>query len=254
MWSHPGKQLIFMGIEFGQESEWADGRSLDWWLLDLPLHYRVHALVKDLNAIYRSNRALWELDSDGAGFEWLNADDAAGNTFSWLRWGRGDRASAPVVACLVNFSGQTHESYRIGLPRGGRWRVIMDTAGYHPDAPSSTGRVIEPVPTPWQNQPYAADLTIPRLSAVWVVPIDEPAAPAQAPEVAAEATQARGGTDAVTLPGAAAGQPTVPGQVSPAQPPSRHQAEPAGTGGASGGPHTTQAPAGSGQAEEEQQS
>ncbi|HET8596083.1 MAG TPA: 1,4-alpha-glucan branching protein GlgB [Intrasporangium sp.] len=205
MWSHPGKQLIFMGIEFGQESEWADGRSLDWWLLDLPLHYRVHALVKDLNAIYRSHRALWELDSEGSGFEWLNADDAAGNTFSWLRWGRGDRASAPVVACLVNFSGQTHESYRIGLPRGGRWRVIMDTAGYHPDAPSSTGRIIEPTATPWQNQPYAADLTIPRLSAVWVVPIDEPAAPARAPEVAAEPAEAREASGAPAAPAAPAG-------------------------------------------------
>ena len=56
-----------MGCEFGQESEWSEGRSLDWWLLDQPLHYRVHNLVKDLNGIYRSHRALWELDADRCG-------------------------------------------------------------------------------------------------------------------------------------------------------------------------------------------
>ena len=56
MWAHPGKQLLFMGCEFAQESEWAEGRSLDWWLLDQPAHYRVHALVKDLNRIYRDHR------------------------------------------------------------------------------------------------------------------------------------------------------------------------------------------------------
>ena len=128
-----------MGCEFGQESEWSEGRSLDWWLLDQPLHYRVHNLVKDLNGIYRSNKALWELDADRSGFEWLEADDAAHNTFSWLRFGRGDRATdAPVVACVMNFSGETQQSYRLGLPRGGRWTVVLDTAGYHPDAPSST--------------------------------------------------------------------------------------------------------------------
>ena len=121
LWCHPGKQLLFMGCEFGQESEWSEGRSLDWWLLEQPLHYRVHNLVKDLNGIYRSHRALWELDADRSGFEWLEADDAAHNTFSWLRFGKGDRATdAPVVACVMNFSGETQQSYRIGLPRGGQ--------------------------------------------------------------------------------------------------------------------------------------
>ena len=175
LWCHPGKQLLFMGCEFGQESEWSEGRSLDWWLLDQPLHYRVHNLVKDLNGIYRSNKALWELDADRSGFEWLEADDAAHNTFSWLRFGRGDRATdAPVVACVMNFSGETQQSYRIGLPRGGRWTVVLDTAGYHPDAPSSTGIVVEAREEAWHQQPYAADVTVPRLSTVWLVPLDEP--------------------------------------------------------------------------------
>ncbi len=176
LWCHPGKQLLFMGSEFAQEAEWADGRSLDWWLLDQPLHYRVHNLVKDMNALYRNHRALWEMDTEQGGFQWLNADDAAHNTFSWLRYGKGDRAvDAPVVACVMNFSGSTHERYRIGVPRTGRWTVVLDTAGYHPDAPSSTGVVVEAQEGGWHGQPYVVEVTVPRLSTVWLAPLDEPA-------------------------------------------------------------------------------
>ena len=133
-----------------------------------------------MNALYRSHRALWEMDTEQGGFQWLNADDAAHNTFSWLRFGTGDRAvDAPVVACVMNFSGATHERYRIGVPRPGRWTVVLDTAGYHPDAPSSTGVVIEAQEGGWHGQPYAVDVTVPRLSTVWLVPLDEPAEPGQ---------------------------------------------------------------------------
>jgi 1,4-alpha-glucan branching enzyme len=176
IWGHPGKKLLFMGCEFGQESEWSEGRSLDWWLLEQPLHYRVHNLVKDLNGIYRANPALWELDADPAGFQWLEADDAGHNTFAWLRYAKGDRElDAPVVACVVNFSGETQQGYRIGLPRAGEWRVVLDTAGYHPDAPSSTGVVVQAEPEAWQGQPFAATVTIPRLSSVWLIPHPAPA-------------------------------------------------------------------------------
>ncbi len=172
MWAHPGKQLLFMGCEFGQESEWSDGRSLDWWLLDQPLHYRIHAQVKEMNALYRANPAMWELDHSSDGFRWLNADDAAHNTFSFLRFGAGEGDARPVLACVANFSGQTHEPYRVGLPRGGRWRVALDTAGYYPDAPSSGGMVLEAEAQPWDRQPYAVNVTVPALSTVWLVPED----------------------------------------------------------------------------------
>ena len=82
MWAHPGKQLLFMGSEFGQESEWSEGRSLDWWLLDQPDHDALSRLVTDLNAVYRSSPALWSLDTEPAGFEWIDANDAGGNTLS----------------------------------------------------------------------------------------------------------------------------------------------------------------------------
>ncbi|RKT77380.1 1,4-alpha-glucan branching enzyme [Terracoccus luteus] len=209
LWCHPGKQLLFMGCEFGQESEWSEGRSLDWWLLDQPLHYRVHNLVKDLNGLYLSNEALWALDADPAGFTWLEADDAAHNTFSWLRFGRGDRATdAPVVACVMNFGGETQEGYRIGVPRGGRWTVALDTAGYHPGAPSATGVVLEASDTPWHGQPCSVMVTVPRLSTVWVVPV------ADADEDAAHATVVVGAPD---LQGDPVVRAAHPGSSAPAE-------------------------------------
>ncbi len=171
MWSHPGKQLIFMGTEFAQESEWSEARSLDWWLLDQPMHYRVHAQVKEMNTIYRACPALWELDERPDGFRWLNPDDSARNTVSYLRFGRGDPGTdAPVLAAVANFSGSTHQPYRIGLPRGGRWRVLLDTAGYYPGAPSSAGLVLHAEWQSWDHQPYAVNVTVPALSTVWLVP------------------------------------------------------------------------------------
>ena len=92
MWSHPGKQLLFMGQEFGQEAEWAEGRSLDWWLLDQPLHAGLLACVSDLNAFYRATPALWELDSSGEGFAWIDATDRENDTFSYVRRARATAA------------------------------------------------------------------------------------------------------------------------------------------------------------------
>ena len=87
MWAHPGKQLLFMGCEFGQESEWSEERSLDWWLLDNPDHRGVQSLVRDLNRVYRETPALWARDVDPAGFAWIDANDAEGNVFSFFRCG-----------------------------------------------------------------------------------------------------------------------------------------------------------------------
>ena len=79
MWAHPGKQLLFMGAELGQESEWAEARELDWWLLDHPEHRGVHSLVRDLNAAYVASPALWQRDDDPGGFQWVDANDAGRN-------------------------------------------------------------------------------------------------------------------------------------------------------------------------------
>ena len=172
MWAHPGKQLVFMGAEFAQESEWADGRSLDWWLLDQPAHYGVHALVKDLNSVYRSRPALWELDHDAGGFQWIDANDADGNTFSFLRFGSaGPDGVRPVLASIVNFSGGPHYAYRLGLPHTGQWNEILNTdaEGYGGSGVGNLGSV-QAEATPWHGQPYSALLTLPPLGAVWLEP------------------------------------------------------------------------------------
>ena len=79
MWAHPGKQLLFMGCEIGQESEWAESRELDWWLLDHPEHLGVHRLVKDLNAAYAASPAIWSREDEASSFEWIDANDAGRN-------------------------------------------------------------------------------------------------------------------------------------------------------------------------------
>ena len=116
MWAHPGKQLLFMGSEFAQESEWSEQRSLDWWLLDLPDHRGVALLIKDLNAVYRATSALWSQDTEAAGFSWIDANDATGNVLSFLRFA----ADGSALACISNFAGLPHEDYRVGLPWAGR--------------------------------------------------------------------------------------------------------------------------------------
>ena len=116
-WTHPGKQLLFMGSELAQDAEWSESQGLDWWHLDDPGHAGVQRTVRDLNALYRATPALWERDFDASGFEWLEADDAARNVLVYAR----RAADGTPVVVVVNFAGVPHEGYRIGLPDGGTW-------------------------------------------------------------------------------------------------------------------------------------
>jgi 1,4-alpha-glucan branching enzyme len=171
MWAHPGKQLLFMGSEFGQDAEWAESHSLDWWHLDDPAHRGVLRLVTDLNAVYKDTEALWSLDVDPAGFQWIDANDSSGNVLSFLRYGRpGADGGGPALACVANFAGMPHHGYRIGLPRPGRWREVINTdfEGYGGSGVGNLGG-IEAVEHPWHGQPYSATLSAPPLGTVWFV-------------------------------------------------------------------------------------
>jgi len=173
MWSHPGKVLLFMGSEFAQPGEWADGRSLDWWLLDHAAHYRVHALVKELNALYRGHPALWAMDSEPAGFRWLDADDNTGNLLSYLRFERADQ-SGDVVATVVNYGGEDKAWVRIGVPREGRWEVLLDTSGFDEhSSPSTAGTIVEAEHVPWHDQPFSVTVRVARLSTIYLAPAVE---------------------------------------------------------------------------------
>jgi 1,4-alpha-glucan branching enzyme len=174
MWAHPGKQLLFMGSEFAQDAEWAESHSLDWWHLDDPAHRGVLSLVTDLNARYKESPALWSRDVDPDGFQWIDANDASGNVLSFLRFGSpsedGGDAPGQALACVANFAGHPHEGYRVGLPRPGTWREVLNT-----DADSYGGSgvgnqgAVEAVEEPWHGQPYSATVSAPPLGTVWFV-------------------------------------------------------------------------------------
>ncbi|GII61914.1 1,4-alpha-glucan branching enzyme GlgB [Sphaerisporangium krabiense] len=165
MWAHPGKKLLFMGSEFGQGSEWSEERGLDWWVLDFEPHQGVQRLVRDLNRVYGETRAMYSQDHTPDGFQWIDADDAPGNVFSFVR--HGDDGS--MVACVANFSGRPHEDYVLGLPAGGRWEEVVNTDAfdYHGSGVGNLGAV-EAEAEPWHGLPYSARLRVPPLGALWL--------------------------------------------------------------------------------------
>ncbi len=124
MWTHPGKKLLFMGCEFGQEREWNHDIGLDWQLLDDPLHDGLRRVVRDLNHLYRSTPALHRLDCDPDGFQWVDVANSEQSVVSYLRRGRGPHELA-VVVC--NFTPVPRENYWIGVPHGGRYRERINT-------------------------------------------------------------------------------------------------------------------------------
>jgi 1,4-alpha-glucan branching enzyme len=176
MWAHPGKKLLFMGQEFAQEREWSERRSLDWHLLEQREHEGVQSLVRELNRVYRERPALWEVDDSHEGFRWLEPNDAAGNVLAFARLSRGGE---DVVVCVLNLSPVPREGYRVGMPRAGRWAEALNT-----DSPAFGGSGVgnpdgvEADATPWHDQPFSAEVTLPPLAAVWLVPEDEAGAPA----------------------------------------------------------------------------
>jgi 1,4-alpha-glucan branching enzyme len=168
MWAHPGKKLLFMGSEFAQEREWSHERSLDWHLLEDPDNAGIQRLVRDLNGLYRDEPALWELDSDPAGFWWIEPNDADSNVIAFARASRdGER----VIVFAANLSPVPRTGYRLGLPRACRWREAMNTDSTFYGG-SDVGNLggVDPEPVPWQNQPVSAEVTLPPLGALWLVP------------------------------------------------------------------------------------
>jgi 1,4-alpha-glucan branching enzyme len=165
MWAHPGKQLLFMGCEIGQESEWAESRELDWWLLDHPEHLGVHRMVKDLNAAYAASPAIWSRDDDPASFQWVDANDAGRNTFSFIRRG----AEGGEVVCVSNFSAVPHADFRLGLPAAGEWHEVLNT-----DATAYTGSGVGNLGSVTAHeghhdgQPAHATIVVPPLATIWL--------------------------------------------------------------------------------------
>ena len=162
MYAQPAKKLLFMGGEFGQWREWVHDSSLDWDLLDYPLHAGLQRWVEDLNRLYRSEPALHELDCDPAGFEWIDCNDADSSVLSLIRKAK---SSSAIMLVLCNFTPVPRYSYRVGTPRGGQWQEILnsDAARYGGSNMGNLGGA-ETAPIGLHGRPYSLTLTLPPLS------------------------------------------------------------------------------------------
>jgi len=166
-WAHPGKQLIFMGTEFGQEAEWSEQHGLDWWLADIPAHRGLQLLTKDLNELYASTPALYTQDNVPAGFQWINGGDADRNVLSFIRW---DADGNPVV-CAINFSGAPHVGYTLGVPTAGAWTEVLNTdhTTYGGSGVLNDGE-LKAVDEGQDGQPATLTVTLPPLGASYFKP------------------------------------------------------------------------------------
>jgi 1,4-alpha-glucan branching enzyme len=167
---HPGKKLLFMGDEFGQWNEWNHDSSLDWHLLQYPFHSGLLRWVRDLNTFYRGQPSLHQLDSESAGFEWVDCNDFERSVVAFIRHGR-DGSDLTLFA--FNFTPVPQPNYRLGVPQGGQWREVLNS-----DAPlyggSGQGNIggVEAVPLPLHGRPYSLTLTLPPLGLVVFRPAD----------------------------------------------------------------------------------
>jgi len=165
MFGHPGKKLMFMGSEFGQDSEWNHDVSLPWHLTGQESHAGVQRLVRDLNRLYCSTPALHALDCDTAGFEWLIADDASHSTFAWLRKGKNPNDRCVVVA---NFTPEVLRDYRVRVPFAGTWREALNSdAAIYGGSNAGNAGAVSTVAT--RDSPEL-HLVVPPLAAIFLVP------------------------------------------------------------------------------------
>jgi 1,4-alpha-glucan branching enzyme len=165
MWAHPGKQLLFMGGELAQEREWTHDHSIDWHLLDDPSHAGVRDLVADLNRTYMDLDVLWRLDSSPEGFRWIDANDADNNVVSFYRTAGGNAH----LVCVCNLSPVVRTGFRLGFPRAGRYREIINTDAQRYGG-SNVGNLgeVSTEPTPWHGLDQSAEILLPPLAVLWL--------------------------------------------------------------------------------------
>ena len=165
MYAQPAKKLLFMGGEFGQWREWYHEESLDWHLLEFAPHEGLQRWVKELNRTYRTEKALYEVDFDPTGFEWIDCNDTQQSTLSLIRK---SRSTSEIILVVLNFTPTPRYNYQVGTPRGGLWQEILnsDAEEYGGSGHGNFGG-IEAVPIEIHGRPYSLKLTLPPLGAVF---------------------------------------------------------------------------------------
>jgi len=166
MFAQPGKKLLFMGDDFGQEREWGHDMGLEWQVLQYPFHSGMLSWVEQLNRLYASEPALHELDSDPQGFEWIDCNDSVASTISLLRKGKSSKQQV-VVVC--NFTPVPRIGYRLGVPTPGFWRELLnsDAKEYGGSGMGNFGGVLAEKQEV-HGRPYSLNLILPPLAAVFL--------------------------------------------------------------------------------------
>jgi 1,4-alpha-glucan branching enzyme len=166
MWGHPGKKLLFMGGEFGQRSEWQHDSSLDWHVLQYPLHAGVQRWVRELNHFYAASAPLYALDFNWEGFEWIDSNDNESSVIAFLR-----KSGGALVLVVCNFTPLMRADYRVGVPRGGYWRERLnsDALEYGGSGVGNFGGV-EAAPLPAHGRFHSLALRLPPLGVLFLTP------------------------------------------------------------------------------------
>ncbi len=170
MYGHPGKKLLFMGGEFGQSNEWNHETSLDWSLLQMgPYHAGLQRLVRDINGLYRAEPALHEVDFEPAGFQWIDCNDWEGSAVAFLRRARNPEDFVVVVS---NFTPVARHAYRVGVPRGGFYRELLNTdAALYGGSNIGNAGGVQAEEQPAHGHPFSLSLTLPPLATVVLKPV-----------------------------------------------------------------------------------
>jgi 1,4-alpha-glucan branching enzyme len=174
MWGQPGKKLLFMSGEIGQWDEWSHDESLEWHLLQYLPHQGIQNWVRDLNQFYRSEPALYELDCDPAGFEWVDCSDWENSIVSFIRRAK---STPSFVMAVYNFTPVPRHGYQVGVPRGGHWEEVLNSDA-HDYGGSGHGNFggVEAQTTPCHGRPYSLEITLPPLGATFFRSKGEPVA------------------------------------------------------------------------------
>ncbi len=168
MWGHVGKKLLFMGGEFGQKREWTHEESLEWHVLQYPLHDGAKRWMRDVNLFYRDTPALYQKDFSGDGFEWIDCNDTESSTLAWLRKGT---APGDYVLVVCNFTPVPRDNFRVGVPRGGQWRERLnsDAQDYGGGGIGNFG-IVESAPLPAHGRNHSLTLRLPPLAVLFLTP------------------------------------------------------------------------------------
>jgi 1,4-alpha-glucan branching enzyme len=165
MWAQPGKKMLFMGCEFAQRAEWNHDSSLDWHLLGHAPHGQVQLLVGELNRLYRQERALHELDTEAAGFEWVEANDGDNSVYSFMRKSRN---AEECILAVLNCTPVPRDNYRIGVDRDGYWREVFNSdADAFGGSGHGNGGGLHASPVPKHGRRFSLSMVVPPLGAVF---------------------------------------------------------------------------------------